>query len=85
MTLGDSRAPRFEQVSAAPQSSPLLGRRKLRKAVVQHLRQTIYRVLCHGFELDPKGAGTPEDAAAFLKAQMALWATTTKELGIEPQ
>ena len=38
-----------------------------------------------GFELDPKGAGTPEDAAAFLKAQMALWATTTKELGIEPQ
>ena len=27
----------------------------------------------------------PEDAAAFLKAQMALWATTTKELGIEPQ
>jgi tripartite-type tricarboxylate transporter receptor subunit TctC len=38
-----------------------------------------------GFELDPKGAGTPEDAAAFLKAQMALWATTTRELGIEPQ
>ena len=38
-----------------------------------------------GFELDPKGVGTPEAAAAFLKEQLALWAKTTKELGIEPQ
>ena len=38
-----------------------------------------------GFELDPMGAGTPEHAAEFLKAQLALWETTTKELGIEPQ
>ena len=38
-----------------------------------------------GFEIDPNGAGTPEQAAAFLKEQLALWATTTKELGIEPQ
>jgi hypothetical protein len=38
-----------------------------------------------GFELDPKGAGTPEHAAEFLKSQLALWETTTKELGIEPQ
>jgi tripartite-type tricarboxylate transporter receptor subunit TctC len=38
-----------------------------------------------GFELDPKGVGRPEDAAEFLKSQLALWATTTTELGIEPQ
>ena len=38
-----------------------------------------------GFELDPKGVGAPEDAAAFLKEQLALWGRTTKELGIEPQ
>ena len=38
-----------------------------------------------GFELDPKGVGAPEDAAEFLKVQLALWAKTTQELGIEPQ
>ncbi|MBV9348149.1 MAG: tripartite tricarboxylate transporter substrate binding protein [Pseudolabrys sp.] len=38
-----------------------------------------------GFELEPKGVGTPQDAANFLKAQLALWAKTTQELGIEPQ
>ena len=38
-----------------------------------------------GFELDPNGAGTPEAAEEFLKDQLALWARTTQELGIEPQ
>jgi len=38
-----------------------------------------------GFELDPKGVGSSEHAAAFLKEQLVLWEKTTKELGIEPQ
>jgi tripartite-type tricarboxylate transporter receptor subunit TctC len=38
-----------------------------------------------GFELDPKGVGKPEDATAFLKDQLALWAAITRDLGIEPQ
>ena len=61
--------------------------RKMSAVVDEATRDVQVRELAPnlGFELDPKGAGTPEDAAAFLKAQMALWATTTKELGIEPQ
>lgn len=38
-----------------------------------------------GFELDPKGVGSPAAAAEFLKTQLALWAKTTQELGIEAQ
>ena len=38
-----------------------------------------------GFELDPKGIGSPEQAAEFLKSQLALWAKTTQELGIVAQ
>lgn len=38
-----------------------------------------------GFELDPRGVGSPEQAAEFLKGQLALWAKTTQELGIEAQ
>ena len=38
-----------------------------------------------GFEMDPSGLGSPEDAQAFLKSQLALWERTTKELGLEPQ
>jgi tripartite-type tricarboxylate transporter receptor subunit TctC len=38
-----------------------------------------------GFEFAPKGVGSPAQAAEFLKAQLALWAKTTQELGIEAQ
>ena len=38
-----------------------------------------------GFEMDPAGVASPEAAAAFLKEQLALWARTTKDLGIEAQ
>jgi tripartite-type tricarboxylate transporter receptor subunit TctC len=38
-----------------------------------------------GFDLDPKGVGSPQDAASFLKQQLARWEKTTKDLGIEPQ
>jgi tripartite-type tricarboxylate transporter receptor subunit TctC len=38
-----------------------------------------------GFDVNPAGLGSPKDAADFLNTQMALWAKTTKELGIEPQ
>ena len=38
-----------------------------------------------GFEMSPAGMGTPTDASAFLKQQLALWEKLFKELGIEPQ
>jgi tripartite-type tricarboxylate transporter receptor subunit TctC len=37
-----------------------------------------------GFDLDPKGVGSPADATKFLQVQLGLWEKTTKELGIEP-
>jgi tripartite-type tricarboxylate transporter receptor subunit TctC len=71
----------------APTGTPADIIKKMSAAVDEATRDAQVRELAPklGFELDPKGAGTPEDAAAFLKAQMALWATTTKDLGIEPQ
>jgi tripartite-type tricarboxylate transporter receptor subunit TctC len=38
-----------------------------------------------GFEMAAGGLGSPQDAATFLKSQLALWEKTVKELGIEPQ
>ena len=38
-----------------------------------------------GFEMSSSGVGTPDAAAAFLREQLALWQTTTRDLGIEPQ
>ncbi|CAN1516965.1 Bordetella uptake gene [Rhabdaerophilaceae bacterium] len=38
-----------------------------------------------GFDLDPKGIGSREDAARFLKAQLDLWNATTKQLNLLPE
>jgi tripartite-type tricarboxylate transporter receptor subunit TctC len=38
-----------------------------------------------GFEGNPRGPGSPADAAKFLAAQMEVWRETTKALGLEPQ
>jgi tripartite-type tricarboxylate transporter receptor subunit TctC len=38
-----------------------------------------------GFELDPKGVGSREDAARFLAGQLDLWSSTTKQLGLAPE
>jgi tripartite-type tricarboxylate transporter receptor subunit TctC len=61
--------------------------KKLNAAVGEATRDAQVRELAPklGFELDPNGAGTPEAAGEFLKAQLELWARTTRELGIEPQ
>jgi tripartite-type tricarboxylate transporter receptor subunit TctC len=71
----------------APTGTPADIIKKMSAAIDEATRDVQVRELAPklGFELDPRGAGTPEDAAAFLKAQMALWATTTRDLGIEPQ
>ena len=71
----------------APTGTPADIVRKLNGAIDAATRDAQVRELAPklGFELDPKGAGTPEDAASFLKDQFALWEKTTKELGIEPQ
>jgi tripartite-type tricarboxylate transporter receptor subunit TctC len=61
--------------------------KKLNAAIDEATRDAQVRELAPklGFELDPKGAGTPEAATEFLKIQLELWARTTRELGIEPQ
>jgi tripartite-type tricarboxylate transporter receptor subunit TctC len=71
----------------APAGTPHEIVAKLNAAINEAVRDPQLRELAPtlGFELDPRGAGTPEHAAEFLKSQLALWETTTKELGIEPQ
>jgi tripartite-type tricarboxylate transporter receptor subunit TctC len=71
----------------APTGTPSDVIERMNKAIDEATRDAQVRELAPklGFELAPKGVGTPDDAAAFLKEQLALWASTTKELGIEPQ
>jgi tripartite-type tricarboxylate transporter receptor subunit TctC len=38
-----------------------------------------------GFELDPNGVGSREDAARFLTRQLELWGATTRQLGLMPE
>jgi tripartite-type tricarboxylate transporter receptor subunit TctC len=71
----------------APAGTPPDIIRKLNAAIDEATRDPQVRELAPklGFELDPKGVGSPEQAADFLKSQLALWAKTTQELGIEAQ
>jgi tripartite-type tricarboxylate transporter receptor subunit TctC len=71
----------------APAGTPAEIVTKLNKAIGEATQDAQVKELAPklGFELDPKGVGSPADAAEFLKTQMALWAKTTQELGIEPQ
>jgi len=71
----------------APAGTPGDIIKKLNAAIGEATRDAQVRELAPklGFELDPKGVGAPEDAAEFLKTQLALWGKTTQELGIEPQ
>jgi tripartite-type tricarboxylate transporter receptor subunit TctC len=71
----------------APAGTPPAIVGKLNAAIDQATRDPQVRELAPklGFELDPKGVGSPEQAADFLKSQLALWAKTTQELGIEAQ
>lgn len=48
----------------------------------EKVRSTIPKI---GFEGNPNGPGSLEDAAKFLNAQMDVWQQTTKALGLEPQ
>ena len=61
--------------------------KKLNAAVDQALKDPQVREMAPklGYELNKAGVGTPEDAGAFLKAQLDFWGKTTKELGIEPE
>ncbi|MET0277876.1 MAG: tripartite tricarboxylate transporter substrate binding protein [Pseudorhodoplanes sp.] len=71
----------------APAGTPPEIVRKLNAAIEEAVRDPQVRDLAPklGFELDPKGVGSPEQAAEFLKSQLALWSKTTQELGIEAQ
>jgi tripartite-type tricarboxylate transporter receptor subunit TctC len=71
----------------APTGTPAEIVKKLNGAIREAARdpQVVELAPKLGFELDPKGVGSPEDAGEFLKTQLALWKQTTQELGIEPQ
>lgn len=71
----------------APAGTPAEIVNKLNAAIGEAARdrQVVELAPKLGFELDPKGVGTPADAGEFLKSQLALWKQTTQELGIEPQ
>lgn len=71
----------------APAGTPADIIQKLNAALSDATRDPQVRDLAPklGFELDPKGVGSPAAAAEFLKTQLALWAKTTQELGIEAQ
>ena len=71
----------------APKATPPDIVAKMNAAVdkAEHDPQMRARVPGLGFEIDPKGVGSPADAAAFLRDQLAFWDKITKRLGIEPQ
>jgi tripartite-type tricarboxylate transporter receptor subunit TctC len=71
----------------APAGTPPDIVKKLNGALDVALRDPQVRDLAPklGFELDPKGAGSPEQAAEFLKSQLGVWAKITQELGIKAQ
>jgi tripartite-type tricarboxylate transporter receptor subunit TctC len=71
----------------APAGTPPDIIKKLNAALDEATRDPQVRELAPklGFDLDPKGVGSAEQAAEFLKTQLALWAKTTQELGIEAQ
>jgi tripartite-type tricarboxylate transporter receptor subunit TctC len=63
--------------------------------IVQRLNDEIDRILKDpevqqratglGFEINPAGAGSPQDAAEFLKSELAVWERVVRDLGIEPE
>ena len=71
----------------APAGTPADIIKKLNGALEVALRDPQVRDLAPklGFELDPNGPGSPEQAAAFLKSQLEVWAKITQEMGIKAQ
>ena len=71
----------------APAGTPAEIVKRLNAAIDDATRDPQIRELAPklGFDLDPKGVGSPQDASQFLKAQLIVWASTTRDLGIEPQ
>ena len=71
----------------APAGTPPEIINKLSAAIEEATRDPQVRELAPklGFELDKKGGNGPQQAADFLKSQLALWAKTTQELGIVAQ
>jgi tripartite-type tricarboxylate transporter receptor subunit TctC len=63
--------------------------------IVQRLNEEIDRALKDpevqqratglGFEINPAGAGSPQEASEFLKSELAVWEKVVRELGIEPE
>ena len=71
----------------APKATPPAILARMNAAVDKAMRDPRVKSVAPklGFELDPAGVGTPEDAGAFLTGQLDYWDKITRRLGIEPQ
>jgi tripartite-type tricarboxylate transporter receptor subunit TctC len=71
----------------APKGTPEPILNEMHQAIASAVRDPAVRAMAPklGFDIDPKGIGTREDARQFLAAQLELWGKTTKDLGILPE
>jgi tripartite-type tricarboxylate transporter receptor subunit TctC len=71
----------------APKGTPEPILNEMHRAIAAAVRDPAVLAMAPklGFDIDPKGVGTREDARQFLAAQLELWGKTTKDLGILPE
>ncbi len=72
---------------SAPSGTPPDIVRKLNVAVDQAMRdkEIVEMAPRLGYQLDPAGVGSPDEAKAFLAGQIELWHTTIEKLGLKPE
>jgi tripartite-type tricarboxylate transporter receptor subunit TctC len=71
----------------APKGTPEAVLTEMHQAIASAIRDPAVLAMAPklGFDIDPKGIGTREDARRFLAAQLELWSKTTKDLNIQPE
>ena len=75
----------FMVVAPAGTPEPIV--EQMHKAISVAINDPAVRALAPklGFDINPAGIGTREDARQFLQQQLDLWSRTTKELGLLPE
>jgi tripartite-type tricarboxylate transporter receptor subunit TctC len=71
----------------APKGTPEPILNAMHQAIAAAIRDPAVQTMApkFGFDIDPKGIGSRDDARQFLAAQLELWSKTTKDLGILPE
>jgi tripartite-type tricarboxylate transporter receptor subunit TctC len=72
---------------AAPHGTPPDIVNKLNAAVdkAMHDKAVVEMIPKLGYQLNPAGIGSPDDAKAFLTTQIEFWHTTVEKLGLKPE